>query len=47
LAAFIKGSVPDGDPRRFIANVYFSAVARRQADHWRGLVAKLSVAWKN
>ncbi|MGK0187385.1 MAG: hypothetical protein ACI9R3_003172 [Verrucomicrobiales bacterium] len=45
--AIVKGSFQDGNPKRFIADVDFSAVARMKAGHWRGLSAKLSVVWKN
>ncbi|MFT5190238.1 MAG: hypothetical protein ACI9R3_005119, partial [Verrucomicrobiales bacterium] len=45
--AIVKGNFQPDNSKRFIASVDFSAVARMKADHWRGLSAKLSVAWKN
>jgi hypothetical protein len=43
----VKGNLEPGNSKRFIASVYFSAVARMKADQWCGLSAKLSVGWQN
>ena len=43
----VKGNFEPGNSKRFIASVYFSAVARMKADQWCGLSAKLSVGWQN
>ena len=45
--AIVKGSVQDGNPKRFIASIDFSALARMKADHWRGLSGKLTIVWEN
>ena len=45
--AIISGRVQEANPKQFIANIGFSALARMKADHWREFSAKLGVVWEN